>query len=554
MLAPDTILQNRYRIVRLLSQGGMGAVYQAVDQRLDAVVALKETFFSDEALRNQFEREARLLANLHHPALPRVSDHFTEGDGQFLVMQFIPGDDLAVILDRKGEAIPQEDVLRWGDQLLDSLDYLHTQEPQIIHRDIKPQNLKLTARGQIILLDFGLAKGNVGQISRVTTSGSIFGYTPTYASLEQIQGTGTDPRSDLYSLAATLYHLITYLPPPDALTRATAIVNGEDEPLRPANEVNARVNAAVAATLSQAMALRRVERPASATEMRSTLQNAINSITSVSPQNQGKVIVAPTVAAPYPVHDSRPSPSTLVASPPEYRPAEIDLQTPVTPPARSRKSNRMFLLIAGVLSLLIIIAVAGFIVKQNSNTMSNRNSASSSTRAEIMFGRQTDNVSPANLSTKYLERILTVEGVEAAVPIIRYAVQSSSGFGTEQIEGLDWTPYAAMNGLTLITGRGPENGDEVIVDEIKARENKISVGDQLKLFDRPFRVTGIYASEFGARIKIPLNTMQQELGAEGKCTYILIKCRNAAEQVNVAQRLNAELPGNLIQFTRDVIK
>jgi len=98
MLSPGTILQNRYRIVRQLGQGGMGAVYEAVDQRLDTTVALKETLFADERLRKQFEREARLLARLHHQALPRVSDHFNESDGQFLVMQYIAGDDLQEML------------------------------------------------------------------------------------------------------------------------------------------------------------------------------------------------------------------------------------------------------------------------------------------------------------------------------------------------------------------------------------------------------------------------------------------------------------------------
>src|SRR5262245_52536703 len=140
MLTPGTILQSRYRVVRQLGQGGMGAVYEAVDERLDTTVALKETFFADERLRKQFEREARLLARLHHPALPRVSDHFSEGDGQFLVMQYIAGEDLAEMVGRRKGAFPPDQVLTWADQLLDALDYLHTQEPQIIHRDIKPQN------------------------------------------------------------------------------------------------------------------------------------------------------------------------------------------------------------------------------------------------------------------------------------------------------------------------------------------------------------------------------------------------------------------------------
>ena len=260
MLAPETILQGRYRIVRQLGQGGMGAVYEAVDQRLDTTVALKETLFTDEKLRKQFEREARLLARMHHQALPRVSDHFNEGDGQFLVMQYIAGEDFYEMLTRRNGPFPQEEVLRWGDQLCDALDYLHTQDPQIIHRDIKPQNLKLTARGQVVLLDFGLAKGFAGQMSVVTTSASIFGYTPNYAPLEQVQGLGTDARSDLYSLSATLYHLLTNVKPPDALSRAAAIVNGQPDPLAPANQVGGQVSAAVLQLFSQFMLHTRVRR------------------------------------------------------------------------------------------------------------------------------------------------------------------------------------------------------------------------------------------------------------------------------------------------------
>src|SRR5262245_29012665 len=119
MLVPGTVLQGRYRIVRQLGQGGMGAVYEAVDDRLDTVVALKETLFVDEKLRKQFEREARLLARLHHQALPKVSDHFAEGEGAFLVMQYIPGDDLAAMYNERSGPFPPEQVLGWADQLLD---------------------------------------------------------------------------------------------------------------------------------------------------------------------------------------------------------------------------------------------------------------------------------------------------------------------------------------------------------------------------------------------------------------------------------------------------
>lgn len=358
MLSPDTILQNRYRIVRHLGQGGMGTVYEAIDERLDNTVALKETLFTDERLRKQFEREARLLARLHHPALPKVFDHFEEDDGQFLVMQFVPGEDLWEMLrERKGTAFPPEEVLTWGDQLLDALDYLHSQEPSIIHRDIKPQNLKIARRKQIILLDFGLAKGFTGQMSRVTTSGSIFGFTPNFAPLEQIQGEGTDPRSDLYALAATLYLLMTDYVPPDALKRITAIANGDDDPLRPADRLNPQVSREVAEWLNRAMAIARNKRPANANEMREELEaikrsGALTStlILPKKPEQPARVQEATDVERDQskdklrgtPVSDKQPPavpaetpmPSAIVS--PTERAAEQarpeKIQTPVVPP------------------------------------------------------------------------------------------------------------------------------------------------------------------------------------------------------------------------------
>ena len=290
MLTPDIVLQSRYRIIRLLGQGGMGAVYEALDERLDATVALKETLFADERLRKQFEREARLLARMHHPALPRVSDHFAEGEGEFLVMQFIEGDDLAQMAKGKQGAFPPSQVLTWGDQLLDALDYLHTQDPQIIHRDIKPQNLKLTSRGQIILLDFGLAKGQGGGVSLVTTSASIFGYTPNYAPLEQIQGLGTDARSDIYALSATLYHLMTGVKPPDALTRAAALVNGQPDPLTNASEIVSGIGPGVAGVLARAMSQNREQRFQNAAAMRVALKGTGEAATLVGQTEAATVL------------------------------------------------------------------------------------------------------------------------------------------------------------------------------------------------------------------------------------------------------------------------
>jgi serine/threonine protein kinase len=272
MLAPDAILQNRYRIIRQLGKGGMGAVYEAVDQRLDAIVALKETFSVDDRLRQQFEQEARLLAQLYHPALPRVSDYFTEGERAFLVMQFISGADLAEIIATQPGPFPRNVVIAWADQLLDALIYLHTRDRQIIHRDIKPHNLKVTATGGIALLDFGLAKAQSADVSSTNSSTSIFGYTRRYSPLEQIQDQGTTPQSDIYALGATLYHLLTGVKPQDALARAAALGNSKSDPLKPANEIHRAVGPEIAAILSRAMALSPEDRYASASEFRGALR------------------------------------------------------------------------------------------------------------------------------------------------------------------------------------------------------------------------------------------------------------------------------------------
>ena len=269
-LPADTVLQNRYRIVRQLGRGGMGAVYEAEDQRLGISVALKETLSSEVAMRKQFEHEARLLASMQHSALPRVSDHFVEGNRAFLVMQFIGGVDLARIIAQQPGPLPREQVIAWADQLLDALIYLHSRDRQVIHRDIKPHNLKLTATGQIALLDFGLARAQSSQASDVsiTSSKAFFGYTRHYAPIEQIQDQRTDPRTDIYALGATLYHLLTGIKPPDAMVRATALANSEPDPLRPANKVHEAVGPEIAAILNKAMAQKAEHRYASANEFR----------------------------------------------------------------------------------------------------------------------------------------------------------------------------------------------------------------------------------------------------------------------------------------------
>ena len=390
MLAPNTLLQNRYLIVRSIGHGGMGAVYLARDERLGNTVALKETFFTDERLRKAFEREARLLAHLRHPALPKVTDHFDEDGGQFIVMEFISGDDLEILLAQRGEPFPVEQVLAWADELLKALDYLHRQDPPILHRDIKPANLKLTTQGEIILLDFGLAKGTAGQTSSVMTSKSIFGFTPNFAPLEQIQGTGTGPRSDLYSLAATLYYLMTRVIPPDALTRITEVANGQPDPLRPPDEVNPQIPKAIASLLMKTLAHNRDHRPASAAEMRRMLREVsapLDSVNAFAEKAKGngasigledRETVLPstliealsTQETPVPAETSPSVLTPTTVSPVsklETAPVEEAKEEATPLPNVERKSLRLPWAVAGFVVLLLIGVTIGLVSNYNSD-------------------------------------------------------------------------------------------------------------------------------------------------------------------------------------------
>jgi serine/threonine protein kinase len=280
-LAADRVIHGRYQIIRSVGSGGMGAVYEALDTRLGARVALKwlqpppgVSELQTRVLLRAFEREARILARLRHAALPGVTDFFGDDAGQYLVLEFIPGDDLAELLERRSSPFVPEQVLEWADDLLDALEYLHGRRPPILHRDIKPQNLKLTPSGEIVLLDFGLARG-VGEIGWSGSDGaSLVAYTPQYAPIEQIRGAAPDVRSDLYALAATLHHLLTGELPAGAVVRMQALLEGRPDPLRPAHELNPAVPRALGAALVRAMAPLVEDRQASAALLRAQLRAA----------------------------------------------------------------------------------------------------------------------------------------------------------------------------------------------------------------------------------------------------------------------------------------
>ena len=217
-LATGQILNSRYRIVKLLGQGGFGAVYQAWDINLDEPVAIKESIETSPAAQKQFQVEAKLLFNLRHTNLPRVHDFFViPGKGMYLAMDYIEGEDLETILQKSGGSLTETQVLPWILQVCDALSYLHGQNPPIIHRDIKPANIKITPQGQAMLVDFGLAKAyHPG--SRTTMGARAV--TPGFSPLEQYSGKGrTDNRTDIYALGATLYTLLTGEEPPEAPDR-----------------------------------------------------------------------------------------------------------------------------------------------------------------------------------------------------------------------------------------------------------------------------------------------------------------------------------------------
>lgn len=277
-IEPGQPLRERYVVREIIGRGGMGSIYLAEDNRLPGrLCAVKEVMqdpnISDDLRsqsRNQFYREASVLARLDHPNLPKVSDYFSEENRDYLVMDFVPGDDLKQLMDdarRRGAFLSLSDVLSWASQLLDALAFLHRQEPPIIHRDIKPSNLKITPDGLLKLVDFGLVKQMLPDEVTVTV---IQGRgTALYTPLEQYGGdTGhTDPRTDIYAFGATLYHLLTNQPPTEAKQRFL-----RPDSLTPPSEINPEVPPTVEEGVLWAMALHPDNRPQGISELREVLE------------------------------------------------------------------------------------------------------------------------------------------------------------------------------------------------------------------------------------------------------------------------------------------
>jgi serine/threonine protein kinase len=245
-LQSGSILNSRYRILSVLGRGGFGAVYRAADMSLKRPCAVKENLdTSPEAVR-QFEKEATILAQLSHPNLPRVLDHFLIKDmGQYLVMDFIEGIDLQTLVDRDGP-VSETVALDWIGQIAGALDYLHGQHPPVIHRDIKPANIRVRPDGRVFLVDFGLVKIYSAHLRTTIGARAV---TPGYSPPEQYGQGSTDPRTDIYALAATLYTLLTGREPQESVQRIV------QDQLKPIGQINMGVRADLTRVVSRAMSL-----------------------------------------------------------------------------------------------------------------------------------------------------------------------------------------------------------------------------------------------------------------------------------------------------------
>ncbi len=276
-LKAGEILRGRYRVQRIIGQGGMGSIYLADDLRLEGrQCALKEVE-NDRSLppellkeaREQFLREATVLARLDHPNLPKVSDFFSIGNRDYLVMDFVPGKDLRTLMleaRQAGAFLAESDVLDWAAQLADALIYLHNQNPPLLHRDIKPSNLKLTPSGLLKLVDFGLVKVLApGEVTITVLQGQG---TALYTPLEQYGGDSghTDARSDIYAFGATLYHLLTNQAPTDARERFL-----HPDSQVPPREINPEISPKTERVILWAMSLHPDERPESVDRFRQSL-------------------------------------------------------------------------------------------------------------------------------------------------------------------------------------------------------------------------------------------------------------------------------------------
>lgn len=354
MLTEGQILHGRYRVVHKLGEGGAGEVFLARHIELDAAVAVKAMRLDDPALHEEFRIEGRLLASLSHPNLTRVTDFFEESETGFLVMEHIDGLTLEQIVTSEGP-LSEAAALGHATQILDALEYLHTRTPPVIMRDLKPSNIMIDSGGRLRLIDFGIAKqAEAGQQTRsaIRTSASS-GYAP----LEQYGAGGTNPRSDLYALGATLLFMLSGQHPPDAVSRVTA-----GERLRDPRIVNEAISENTWVAIQALAAIPQADRPACVAEARALLFGQTVVVPPPSNLDGAGAYWAPPPAYPAPPSDGYPTPPP----PPTQMAAPFTRPLPPTAPQpRATVSAAMFVGIAALVMLIGMGAIYGLKVQRD---------------------------------------------------------------------------------------------------------------------------------------------------------------------------------------------
>ncbi len=421
ILERDSLLQKRYRIIENLGQGGMGSIYRAVDENLGVEVAVKENLFTTEEYARQFRLEAVILANLRHPNLPRVSDHFVvAGEGQYLIMDFIEGEDLRQRMERIG-LLPEDEVIHVGAAMCDALDYLHSRKPAVLHRDLKPGNVKVSPDGHIFLVDFGLAK--IIQGNQATTTGAR-AMTPGYSPPEQYGTARTDARTDIYSLGSTLYAALTGVIPEDGLARAM-----DNAQLTPLRKRNPEITRRLAAAIEKAMEIDPGDRYQSAEAFKLALLNA----KSKTQQLTGTYTIAP----PPPEGEEKKDP----ARPAAFLTHSIPLEEQAFVSPRKKQMQRTTRLVRTISSGLLIFLLASFLL--------------------ILFlAPQLLPVSARNYFTFLPEVIPTNTQVEVVLPVASPVLENTPVF--EPTATLDLSiqvTQTALSALTQTLAPTPIGGD-----------------------------------------------------------------------------------------------
>jgi len=292
-----SLSQNRYAIVKKLGEGGYGSVYLAKDRRLaNREVAIKELHEASSEAKINFEHEAHLLASLNHPNLVSVSDSFSDGRSHYIVMDYIDGQDLFELVlqaDQKKRLLPLDKVVKWMIQVCEAVAYLHHRQPAIIHRDIKPPNIRLNKQEQAILVDFGIAKKDAAAKTRAIAQAVSEGFSPP----EQY-GSGTNESSDVYALGATLYCLLTVTQPPDGFKRFL-----DGVPLIEPSKINSHVTQDLEEVVLKAMSLNSLQRYKNGMELLQALQKAMGY--PVSPNQDNIAILPPKPAVSLTLHCGR---------------------------------------------------------------------------------------------------------------------------------------------------------------------------------------------------------------------------------------------------------